>query len=87
MKEFLEKLIQELKEESIIVDNDAGHRAVEIIEQLAEEYNNDVCECKYHRTIDDIPMYKTSCLHEFEKQFVKKYKFCPYCRKKIKVVE
>ena len=45
MKEFVEKLIQELKEESIIVDDDAGHRAVEIIEQLAEEYNNGWIPC------------------------------------------
>lgn len=40
MKEFIDKLISELKQESIIVDDDAGHRAVEIIEELAEEYNN-----------------------------------------------
>lgn len=40
MKEFVGKLIQELKEESIVVDDDTGHRAVEIIEQLAEEYIN-----------------------------------------------
>ena len=46
MKEFVEKLIQELKEESIIVDDDAGHRAVEIIEHLAEEYNNGWIPCE-----------------------------------------
>ena len=40
MKEVFEKIIDELKHESIIVDDDAGNRAVEIIEQIAEEYNN-----------------------------------------------
>lgn len=101
MKEFVEKLIGML-EESTIYDKQAigfmnkygrnigfisKNKAIEIVNQLAEEYNNDVCEWKYHRTIDDIPMYETSCYHEFEKRFVKKYKFCPYCGKKIKVVE
>ena len=40
MKEAFEKIIDELKQESIIVDDDAGHRAVEIIHQIAEEYSN-----------------------------------------------
>ena len=45
MKEAFEKIIDELKQESIIVDDDAGHRAVEIIEQIAEEYNNGWIPC------------------------------------------
>ena len=36
------KIINELKQESIIHDDDAGHRAVEIIEQIAEEYAKDL---------------------------------------------
>ena len=40
-----EKIIEELKQESIIVDDDAGHRAVEIIEQIAEEYNSGWIAC------------------------------------------
>lgn len=39
MNKAFEKIIDELKQESIIVDDDAGHRAVEIINQIAEEYN------------------------------------------------
>lgn len=46
MKEFIEKLISELKQESIIVDDDAGHRAVEIIEELAEEYLECYKDCE-----------------------------------------
>lgn len=45
MNKAFEKIIDELKQESIIVDNDAGHRAVEIIEQIAEEYNNGWIPC------------------------------------------
>lgn len=40
MNKAFEKIINELKQESIIVDDDAGHRAVEIIEQIAEEYKS-----------------------------------------------
>ena len=45
MKEAFEKIIDELKQESIIVDDDAGHRAVEIIHQIAEEYSNGWIAC------------------------------------------
>ena len=45
MNKSFEKIIDELKQESIIVDDDAGHRAVEIIEQIAEEYNNGWIPC------------------------------------------
>lgn len=38
--QVFEKIIDQLKAESIIVDNAAGNRAVEIIEQAAAEYNN-----------------------------------------------
>lgn len=45
MNKAFEKIIDELKQESIIVADDAGHRAVEIIEQIAEEYNNGWIPC------------------------------------------
>lgn len=45
MQEVFEKIINELKQESIIVDDDAGNRAVEIIEQVATEYNNGWIPC------------------------------------------
>lgn len=51
-KEF-EKIIDELKQESIIVDDDAGHRAVEIIEQIAAEYNNGWIACSERLPEDD----------------------------------
>lgn len=52
-----------------------------------EEISDDVCEWKKHRIIDNVQMHKTSCLHEIEEKLVRKYRYCPYCGKKIKVVE
>lgn len=60
-------------------------KAIEIVKHGCVA--GDVCECKKHRVIDDIQMYSTSCLHELEVRCIRKYKYCPYCRKKIKVVE
>lgn len=40
MQEVFEKIIDELKQKSIIVDDDAGNRAVEIIEKVVGDYNN-----------------------------------------------
>ena len=45
MNKAFEKIIDELKEESIIVDDDAGNRAVEIIDQIADEYNGGWIPC------------------------------------------
>ena len=45
MNKAFEKIIDELKQESIIVDDDAGHRAVDIIEQISEEYNGGWIPC------------------------------------------
>lgn len=61
-------------------------KAIEIVNQLAEEYNNGFCEWK----LDGVYLlcqHNTelviSCLEE-EKH---RYTYCPYCGKKIKVVE
>ena len=53
MNKAFEKIIDELKQESIIVDDDAGHRAVEIIHQIAEEYNNGWIACSEKLPEDD----------------------------------
>lgn len=45
MQEVFEKIINELKQESIIVDDDAGNRAVEIIEQIASECDSGWIPC------------------------------------------
>lgn len=61
--------------------------STEIVNQLAQEYNNDFCEWKQHER--EIYVYFTQCgqAHIFvdgnpeENNHV----FCPYCGKKIKV--
>ena len=63
MNKAFENIIDELKQESIIVDDDAGHRAVEIIEQIAEEYNDGW-----------IPV-KTRQMTEEEKEYYSEYLF------------
>ena len=63
----------------------AFSRAIEIVKQGV--VSDDMCEWKKHRIIDNVQMRKTSCLYEIEEKFVKKYRYCPYCGKKIKVVE
>ena len=57
MQEVFEKIINELKQESIIVDDDAGNRAVEIIEQVATEYNNGWIPCS-----ERLPKIREDCL-------------------------
>lgn len=59
--------------------------ATEIVKQGGVA--DDVCEWKKYRIIDNVQMYKTSCMNEIEERLVRKYMYCPYCGKKIKVVE
>ena len=95
MKEFVEKLIGMLEKErakgiydfdNVITVKDAYRKSIKIVNQLAEEYNNDVCEWK----LDGVYLmcqHKTelfvSCLEDKKHR----YKYCPICGKKIKVVE
>ena len=53
MQEVFEKIIDQLKAESIIVDDEAGNRAVEIIEQIAAEYNNGWVKVEYHELTEE----------------------------------
>ena len=102
MKEFVEKLIEKFEKEAFAIQLNQGikhpsthdmfletftvRQIEEIINQLAEEYNNGFCEWK----LDGVYLmcqHKTelfvSCLED-EKH---RYKYCPICGKKIKVVE
>lgn len=100
MKEFIENLISRLEEEKKMAYNtymnyemnvDIGRaygikEAIEIVNQLAEEYNNDFCEWEYDDFEDG---WQTSCgttfsLCDSDKEITH---YCPCCGKKIKVVE
>lgn len=63
MNKAFEKIIDELKQESIIVDDDAGHRAVEIINQIAKEYNGGWIPCS-ERLPEDSDMQFYMCIVE-----------------------
>lgn len=60
-------------------------KATEIVNQLAEEYNNDFCQWKYNGIMYDIcPHTETrfARIHNCDENI---FKFCPYCGKKIKI--
>lgn len=59
------------------------------INQVAEEYDNDFCEWK-----SDFNWFSGKCKHEtscgytfYDLKHAEPFKVCPYCGKKIKVVE
>lgn len=88
MDEFIKKLIGRLEEEFpfSIIEGDLISKkdTIEIVNQLAEEYNNDFCEWK-----EDMTLSRSAIGHgKFESlMYVSKWDYCPYCGKKIKAVE
>ena len=67
--------------------NEGIYIAMAIINKLAEEYNNDVCEWERYeekRIFFKHCTYRNEDIDEFS---ISKFKFCPYCGKKIKVVK
>lgn len=101
MKKFVEKLIERLEEQKSELTTWAEDKAFEIgietaisiVNQLAEEYNNDVCEWeKGSSGYVGYPAYYSKCCTtnsnglEMQTHIISDWKFCPYCGKKIKVV-
>lgn len=95
MQEFVKKLIERLEGESYLTTNDDGEtnkfsvQVVEwkdikkIINQLAEEYNNDFCEWKQ----EDEEGF-SNCRFNYQEIIsdeVSGFVYCPYCGKKIKI--
>ena len=67
----------------------ACDEAISIVNQVAEEYDNDFCEWK-----SDFNWFSGKCKHEtscgytfYDLKHAEPFKVCPYCGKKIKVVE
>lgn len=79
------------EEEQIIQSRFCGCfcRAKEIVNQVAEEYDNDFCEWESDfNWFSGKCKYETSCGYTFyELKHAEPFKVCPYCGKKIKVVE
>jgi flagellin-specific chaperone FliS len=61
-------------------------RYINRLKQIAEEYNNDFCEWK-KKTIAEIDLIREPHRMYLFKESVDKWEYCPYCGKKIKVVE
>ena len=99
MNEIFEKIIEKLKEEKmsyfLTIANtgdekldytyeqvgDALDKAIEIVKQGG--VSDDVCEWRLLKGYNFL--VKTSCGNVFDME--NGFKFCPYCGKKIKVVE
>ena len=60
-----------------------SHKIIQIVNELAEEYNNDVCEWTEY----DYKTIRSPHERDWSIPSMKDFKFCPYCSKKIKVVE
>lgn len=61
--------------------------AIQIVNQLAEEYNNDFCEWKKTDKRKSSPYHHALKHGNITLEFHDDFKICPYCGKKIKVVE
>lgn len=106
MKEFIEKLIDKIENEAFAVQLEKGikhpstldamlekfsvFRIKEIVNQLADEYNNDFCEWKgFDNSLDENSVdwvYETTCgKYIGENHISSAFQFCPYCSKKIKI--
>ena len=83
MKEFVEKLIGKLEEIDRKTFRISPKDAIEIVNHLAEEYNNDVCEWKWGVDYAQVQCRGDRILFGSRRLFT----YCPYCGKKIKVVE
>lgn len=89
MNEFIEKLIGRLEEKAnqtwlVLAERNGYERAIEIVNQLAEEYNNDFCEWTYDEFEEK---WQTDCevLFALNDSDMEITHYCPYCGKKIKV--
>lgn len=65
----------------------AYEKAQKIVNQLAEEYNNDVCE--WRLCDEEANVYDTTCRNPHilieGSPTDNNYEYCPYCGKKIKI--
>ena len=60
--------------------------AISIVNQVAEEHEQEVCEWEFFHVSAGFPFYKT-CTEIIPYIPREDKKYCPYCGKKIKVVE
>ena len=89
MQKAFEKIIEKVKAYYDAVNPYVGNTVTKIVNQVAEEYKQEVCEwrlCDEEANVYDTTCRNTHILLEGS-PMDNNYEFCPYCGKKIKVVE
>ena len=89
----LDKVVKELELHSFELGTDTLpvhyvrlNDAIEIVKQgSVSDTSDNVCECRQLK--DYRSLFKTSCGYIFGLEKNKYFKYCPYCGKRIKVVE
>lgn len=100
MKEFIEKLngrLEYLQKDKYVLAPTVCYvleGVKQYVNELSEEYNNDFCEWeKGSSGYVGYPAYYSRCCStnskglEMQTHIISDWKYCPYCGKKIKVVE
>ena len=87
----IDKVVEELEEQKhmIALDGDDADLYKEAINDVIEivkqgDVSDDVCEWKKDDMCETVYMVCGGC---FTSEYQKDFKYCPYCGKKIKVVE
>lgn len=94
MQKAFDLIVERLEEESRNNNNpidfrDGVNYAIEIVKQVAEEYNQEVCE--WRLCDEEANVYDTTCRNSHilleGSPIDNNYEYCPYCGKKIKVIQ
>jgi len=90
MQKAFEKIVERLEKLAnqrwlVLAERNGYKRAIKIVNQVAEEYEQEVCEWKDE---DKDSYYFSNCNKDDALSVldVFTFKYCPYCGKKIKVV-
>lgn len=102
MQKAFEKIIEKVKAYYDAVNPYVGNTVTKIVNQVAEEYkstehvncSSDISSeevCEWRLCDEEANVYDTTCRNPHilleGSPMDNKYEFCPYCGKKIKVVE
>lgn len=92
MQKAFEKIIEKVKAYYDAVNPYVGNAVTKIVNQVAEEMgvsktesgNEEVCEWEEVRLPGEI--FWINCRYREDREYSPYFEFCPYCGKKIKVI-
>ena len=91
MQKAFEKIVERLEEGAkhcLTMYDWQGQRAywcaIEIVNQVAEQYEQEVCEWEFYHVSAGVTFFKT-CTEVMPYIFKENKKYCPYCGKRIYV--